>query len=120
MRGAYGITNVGTALLLILEVLRRHLDELHPGWFDAENGTAQHKGKTGKIPLSLLFETELIPASLAAQVKRQIGRARSEKRIAKPMQIPEMWAKEEEERSGKGKAKMSRIKGKNVQSGADA
>lgn len=63
---AYDIKNTATALLLILEVFSRHLDDLTPGYLDALGEPISPKRK---VPVGSAFPDPYMPARTAAKLK---------------------------------------------------
>lgn len=70
---AYDVANVATAVMLLIALGERHLEDLRAGWFDEHTGLPRHKGSA---PLETLFGTRAIPADAAAVVAQAIDRAR--------------------------------------------
>lgn len=69
---SYNVTNVATALGIILQVFANNLTDLEDGWYDHEAGTARHHGMA---PLATVFHTDAIPAQVAATVERALNKA---------------------------------------------
>jgi hypothetical protein len=69
---SFDVTNVATALGVILRVFQDHAAELKDGWWDQDNGTNRHNGMA---PLATLFHTDAMPAKSAAVVERALAKA---------------------------------------------
>jgi hypothetical protein len=69
---SYDVTNVATALGVILQSFTDHAHELTDGWFDQDTGEARHHGMA---PLLTLFRTDAMPAQSAAVVERALQQA---------------------------------------------
>lgn len=66
---AYGVRNTATALLVVLEVFSRHLDELREGWLDEEGQPVEAKRR---VPLETVLGTTQVPAATAAALERVV------------------------------------------------
>ncbi|MFF8026544.1 hypothetical protein ACFZDJ_36700 [Streptomyces sp. NPDC007896] len=69
---SYDVTNVATALGIILESFKAHAPELTDGWFDQDTGEPHHHGMA---PLTTIFHTDAMPAKAAATVERALQQA---------------------------------------------
>lgn len=65
---AHAIKNTATALMIILEIFSRHLDELAEG-FITPQGTHAH---TKRVPLATIFNDHTIPAPLAVKLTKRL------------------------------------------------
>jgi hypothetical protein len=84
---AHAVRNASTQLLLLLDLVDRHPEDLRDGWYDEENGRAKHD-KTA--PLVSLFETAAIPTKQAVIVARALKEARA--REISPSDALASWA----------------------------
>lgn len=66
---SFGVTNVATSLLLVLEIFERHAQDLQAGYLDAGGEALEPKRW---VPLSSLFGHKGIPASAAATIARAL------------------------------------------------
>lgn len=71
VQGAYDVKNSATSLMLILDIFRRHEDELSEGYINSQTGELKHKGT---VPLSSVFGKDTIPAETAMKLKRAVDR----------------------------------------------
>lgn len=71
---SYNIKNATTALLAILNVFQRHIEELQDGYLD-EEGEAIHNNW---VPLQTLLGTDKIPAKSASIIHRALEKMMSE------------------------------------------
>lgn len=69
---SFDVTNVATALGIVLQVFTDHVGDLKTGWYDPGPGTHRH---AGMAPLATLFHTDAMPAKSAAVVERALARA---------------------------------------------
>ncbi|MEU6628436.1 hypothetical protein ABZ905_09090 [Streptomyces parvus] len=69
---SYDVTNVATALGVILNAFTANAAQLTEGWLDQETGEPRHHGMA---PLLTLFHTEAIPTKAAAVVERALQHA---------------------------------------------
>ncbi|GAA4226075.1 hypothetical protein GCM10022254_09810 [Actinomadura meridiana] len=69
---SFDVTNVATALGIILRLFHDHAADLKEGWFDTRTGTAHHNGMA---PLATLFHTDAMPTKSAALVERALRKA---------------------------------------------
>ncbi|MFD4315011.1 hypothetical protein [Streptomyces sp. NPDC058548] len=69
---SYDVTNVATALGVILKTFTDNAANLADGWLDHDTGEARHHGMA---PLLTLFHTDAIPAAAAATVERALQQA---------------------------------------------
>jgi hypothetical protein len=69
--GAYGVTNVTTALGLVLELVARHLDEMREGWL-----TEDYEAKEARrwVPIETVLGNRSMPADAAAVLARAVDR----------------------------------------------
>lgn len=90
---SHDVTNVATALGLILESFTDHADELVDGWFDRDTGEPKHHGMA---PLLTLFHTDAMPAKSAALVERALQQAvaRGEVPAEHRYKALELWARQ--------------------------
>lgn len=65
---SYGVSNAATTLMVLLEIVSRHISDLSDGWYD--DGAAI-KGKDW-VPLSTAVGSGKMPAESAALVKRAV------------------------------------------------
>lgn len=65
---SYGVKNVATTLMVVLEVVSRHLDDLVEGWCGPD-GSVLHNGW---VPLSTVLGAGKMPAKGAAVIKRAL------------------------------------------------
>ena len=72
---SYDVKNTATALMLILEVFSRHLDELTDGYLDELGAPVDTKRK---VPIETVLGSNLIPAAIAAKLKKRIENAKHE------------------------------------------
>jgi hypothetical protein len=68
---AYGVRNTATALLVVLEVFSRHLDELREGWLDEDGQPVEARRR---VPLETVLGTTQVPAETAAELERAVQR----------------------------------------------
>ncbi|MEW2568339.1 hypothetical protein [Streptomyces sp. NPDC047070] len=66
------VTNVATALGLILESFKDHAGELVDAWYDRDTGDPKHHGMA---PLVTLFHTDAMPTKGAAIVEKALQQA---------------------------------------------
>jgi rRNA maturation endonuclease Nob1 len=87
---AYQVGNVATALGLILDVFRRHMDELREGWLD-DDDQPRHDNW---VPLESILGVGTVPSPAAAVINRAVEKmvARSEVGDRNRWQALEMWA----------------------------
>src|SRR5439155_1648556 len=71
--GAYAIGNSATCVMLMLDVLERHLDDLAEG-FAGEDDAPRHKGP---VPVSAAFGLKQVPCEVAAVVNKAIKKAKA-------------------------------------------
>jgi hypothetical protein len=83
---AHGVRNGAAQLMLMLEWVGQHLDELQGAWLDAATG----KGKTKTAPVSSLFGATAIPTKYAATIARALAAARE--RQVEPAAAVAQWA----------------------------
>lgn len=69
---SYDVTNVATALGVILTSFTENAHQLTDGWFDQESGQSRHHGMA---PLQTLFHTDAMPAASAAVVEKALQQA---------------------------------------------
>lgn len=67
---AHDIQNQATALQVVLEVYRRHREDLKDGYLD-EGGRARHKGR---VPISSILGSDMIPVGTATALQRAVER----------------------------------------------
>jgi hypothetical protein len=67
--GAYGVTNVTTALGLVLELVTRHLDEMREGWLTADYEPKQPKQW---VPIETVLGGRTMPAEAAAVLAKAV------------------------------------------------
>lgn len=84
---AHMVKSAASQLLLMLELVERHLDELRTGWYNELTGQARHD-KTA--PLTSLFETTAIPTKHAVIIARALKEARA--RQVAPAEAMARWA----------------------------
>ncbi|MYX39015.1 MULTISPECIES: hypothetical protein [unclassified Streptomyces] len=89
---SHDVTNVATALGVILQTFTDHADELADGWFDRDTGEARHHGMA---PLLTLLHTDAIPAQSAATIERAIQQAvaRGDVPSEHRHKVLELWAR---------------------------
>jgi rRNA maturation endonuclease Nob1 len=87
---AYQVGNVATALGLILDVFRRHMDELREGWLD-EDDQPRHDNW---VPIESILGVGTLPSPAAVVVNRAVEKmvARSELGEHSRWQALELWA----------------------------
>jgi hypothetical protein len=87
---AHDIHNIATALMLMLEVFRRHQTDLADGFLD-ELGKAKHDGW---VPLSAIFGSDTVPAKAAAILHRAVARMKDEGHVSEHNLVGalELWA----------------------------
>ncbi|MFJ5037959.1 ParB N-terminal domain-containing protein [Streptomyces parvulus] len=66
------VTNVATALGVILESFKDHAAELVDAWYDRDTGEPKHHGMA---PLLTLFHTDAMPTKAAAVVEKALQQA---------------------------------------------
>lgn len=69
-RASWGIYNGAVALMLVLDVFERHMEDLAQGWC-APDGEPR---RTSWVPLASVIGTDKLPAAAAAVVKRAVDR----------------------------------------------
>jgi hypothetical protein len=69
--GAYGVSNVTTALGLVLELAARHLDEMREGWLTADYQPRQPRQW---VPIDTVLGGRTMPAEAAAVLARAVDR----------------------------------------------
>ncbi|MCK6580346.1 MAG: hypothetical protein L6Q98_19810 [Anaerolineae bacterium] len=68
---AYGVSNVATALLIIIDVFERHIDDLTEGYLDSDGAPFDAKRH---VPVASVFGGLMIPAGVAGRLKKIIDR----------------------------------------------
>jgi hypothetical protein len=68
---SYGVKNTATALMLVLEVFTRHLDELTEGYLDSLGEPVEN---ARRVPLATVLGEGTIPAQAAAKLKKVVDR----------------------------------------------
>ena len=102
---ANGVKNSATVLMLMLDLVERHLDELREGWVDGATGMLKHKAR---VPFSSIFGTTQAPSADMATVVRALDLmvARGEVENRQRWQALVQWALsylgEEKEKKGHG------------------
>ena len=71
VKNAYRIGNVATALMLLIDVVERHIGDLRDGWYDAERDEPRH---AREVPVESLVGARFLPAEQAAVVARALDR----------------------------------------------
>lgn len=84
---AHMVKSASSQVLLMLELVERHLGELRDGWYDELSGQARHD-KTA--PLTSLFEATAIPTKYAVPIARALKEARE--RNIPPAEAMAAWA----------------------------
>lgn len=72
---AYGVKNIATAMMLVLEIFTRHIADLTEGFLD-EDGEAVDKKRN--VPIAAILGNDMIPASLAADLKKALAAQKAE------------------------------------------
>jgi hypothetical protein len=92
VKGAYNIHNGATAIMIIMDIFERHLEDLQEGFLD-EEGEVRHKSF---VPLSSVLGTEFIPSESLAVIKKAVDKMMSKGDITKKnkWQALEYWAAE--------------------------
>ncbi|MFD6936285.1 hypothetical protein ACFWAP_09050 [Streptomyces goshikiensis] len=90
---SYDVTNVATALGVILTSFTEHAHELTDGWFEQHTGEAKHHGMA---PLQTLFHTDAMPAASAAIAEKalQAAVARGDIPSEHRHKALELWARQ--------------------------
>ena len=85
------LTNVATALNLILDIFERHATDLQDGWLN-ENGTTKHNHY---VPLLSILGHDALPSADAATVKTAITKMVDRGEIGKErlQEALVIWAK---------------------------
>jgi hypothetical protein len=74
---SYGVKNVATTLMVILELFTRHLDELTEGFLDQAGEAVPSAGVY--VPLETLLGDTNVPPKIAAVLKKSLDRIRQDK-----------------------------------------
>lgn len=69
--GAYGVSNVATGLLVILDVFNQHVGDLAEGYLDQDGEALDAKRH---VPIASVFDSLTVPAGLAATLRKTIDR----------------------------------------------
>lgn len=69
---AHGVTNIASALMIVIDVFERSREMLSEGWYDSEEKVAKHKHW---VPLSTVIGVTNIPADSAAIIKQALDKA---------------------------------------------
>jgi len=70
VQASYNVKNSATSLMLILDIFRKHQEDLQQGYID-EEGVLKHKRR---VPLSSVFGDDNIPAEIALMLKKAVER----------------------------------------------
>jgi hypothetical protein len=86
VNAAYGVKNTATGLMLMLDLVERHLDDLREPWAETE--------RAGWVPLSSIFATRSIPKAAAVVVLAAVTTMvdRGELEATSLWQALERWA----------------------------
>ncbi|MCL6442557.1 MAG: ParB/RepB/Spo0J family partition protein [Alicyclobacillus sp.] len=68
-KASYNVINSATAMMLVLDVFERHIEDLRAGWLDSDGETVLHKGW---VPLASILGTDMVPASAAAVIHQAV------------------------------------------------
>jgi hypothetical protein len=74
---SFGVKNVSTALMVILEIFTRHIDDLQEGFLD-EN-FEPIKPITNYVPIESIFGDTNIPPKVASVIRKIIAKADKKK-----------------------------------------
>lgn len=74
---SYGVKNVSTALMVILEIFTRHIDDLQEGFLD-EN-FEPIKPITNYVPIEAIFGDTNVPPKIASVIRKIIAKADKKK-----------------------------------------
>jgi hypothetical protein len=74
------IKNQATALLILLEIVERHIGELTDAWLDQT--TQQPKRTKGMVPVAAILGTPRVPVAVAAAVQKAIEKLVAQGEIA--------------------------------------
>lgn len=66
---SYNVSNIATALMLVLAIFERHRTDLTEGFLDEVTGELRHNGW---VPLVSIFGTDAVPADVAATIRRAV------------------------------------------------
>lgn len=93
VKGSFNIHNGATAIMIILDIFERHLEDLQEGYLD-EEGEPKHNKSF--VPLSSVLGTEYVPTESIAVIKRAVDRMLSKGEVSKKnkWQALEYWAAE--------------------------
>lgn len=72
VHSAYDVTNVASALSILLGVFESHLEELRDGWYNERAEQPNHKGRA---PMETVFGERTMPAEAAVEIQRAITKA---------------------------------------------
>ena len=75
-KASYNIVNAATGLQVVLEVFRKHQDDLADGWWDAEAEAVKAGHEKQWVPVASIVGTDTIPADAAAVIKKAVDRMR--------------------------------------------
>jgi hypothetical protein len=81
---SYGVKNVATTLMVILELFTRHLEELTEGFLDQAGEAVPSAGVN--VPLETLVGDTNIPPKTAAVLKKALNRIRQDKGLKEGQQ----------------------------------
>jgi len=77
---SYDVKNVATTFQIMLEVLKKHWDELSDGWDDKESDETKHNNW---VPISTVINNHKIPASSAKVLQKAVDKMMSQGDITK-------------------------------------
>ena len=72
---SFDVRNVATQLLVMLEVFDRHREDLAEGYLE-EDGSAQKRRKSHRVPLTTVFGIKGVRADTAAKLRRILSKMR--------------------------------------------
>ena len=89
---AYGIKNTATALMIVLDIFNRHIEDLQDGYLDPE-GEAVTKSR--RVPLASIIGDHAVPASTASALKKAFDKmiGGGEIEAGDQHKALEMWAR---------------------------
>lgn len=91
VKSSYDIRNGAVALMIILDIFERHLEDLRDGWLDEATGEARHKRW---VPLASVLGTDAVPAQAALVLQKALEKmlASGEINGRNKWQALEYWA----------------------------
>lgn len=88
-QGAHNVSNVATALQVVLGVFEAHLDDLRAGWYDPGQALPS---RPGRVPLEAVFGCRDMPVEAAAVLVQAMERMRGRGDAEQGWQAAERWA----------------------------